>query len=232
MAYNEVRARLLNSQSLLEDTNLVLFTINEKTLMQWYKNSTRCNEVKMLLQGLPHIPSQSTAKESLPQALRRPTSYPSPPNTPHTFYEAEDRMGLARVRLFHSSTSQKTTATFSSPTVISSGYLPFSMTPASNNLASTSPMMPETSSIVTVTTTMPETSSVVTTMPETSSVVTVTTSMPETSSVVTVTTSAPISRTTEWRHRKRAAESSQPGLKKARKEYSCKSCGQIIRGGM
>lgn len=32
-AYNSVRARLLNSQALLESTNLQLYTINEATLV-------------------------------------------------------------------------------------------------------------------------------------------------------------------------------------------------------
>lgn len=104
-AYNEVRARLLNSQPLLEGTNLVLFSINETTLSRWYKNSTRCTEVKMLLQGLPNIPSSSTATGPLLPALECSTSPPPPPDNPHIFPEAEDRRGLAHVRSAPSSTA-------------------------------------------------------------------------------------------------------------------------------
>lgn len=93
-AYNEVRRRLLNSQALLEGTNLMLFSINETTLLHWYKNTTRRNEVKMLLQGLPGIPSQSTSSEPLQPALQRPGSPPPPPDNPHVFPEVQDTTGL------------------------------------------------------------------------------------------------------------------------------------------
>ena len=37
----------LNSQTLFKGTNMVLFTINETTLVKWYKNSTRRNEIEI-----------------------------------------------------------------------------------------------------------------------------------------------------------------------------------------
>jgi hypothetical protein len=46
--YNAVKARLLNSQRLLGDTNLTLFTINERTLLSWFKDTVRRNEIKIL----------------------------------------------------------------------------------------------------------------------------------------------------------------------------------------
>ncbi len=161
-AYNEVRGRLLNSQPLLEGTNLMLFTINEATLSKWHKNSTRGNEVKMLLQGLPSLPSSTTAVEPLPPALERFTSPPPPPDNPHIFPESEDRRGLAHVR------------SAPAPNVPTFGVL--------------------------------------------------TSSLP--------TTSAP-SRTTEWRWRQKeaAAEEALPRLKKARKEYSCRICNEVMSTG-
>ena len=50
--YSRVHARVTNSLALLEGTNLQLFTINERTLMAWHKNTTRVQEVSMLMQGL------------------------------------------------------------------------------------------------------------------------------------------------------------------------------------
>ena len=69
----------------------MLFAINEATLSKWYKKKTRCNEVKMLLQGIPKLPSRATAVEPLPPALERCTSAPQPSDNPHIFHEAEDR---------------------------------------------------------------------------------------------------------------------------------------------
>ena len=51
MEYYKVRGWLLNSQTLLEDTNLALYNINDTTLRLWYKDSSRRDEVKVLLQG-------------------------------------------------------------------------------------------------------------------------------------------------------------------------------------
>jgi len=59
--YNSVRARLLNSQALLEGTNLVLYTVNETTLLHWYKNSVRRDEIKLLMQGLSLLVCPSRA---------------------------------------------------------------------------------------------------------------------------------------------------------------------------
>lgn len=136
------------------------------------------------------IPSQSTSDEPLPPALRRPTSPLSHPDNPHSFAEAEDRMGLAFVRSrFHSASTSPVTTT-SLPSITVSSILP------SNSKVSASTSV-------------------------SSDVVTVITSVP----------SVPVSRTTEWRHRKRAAETDCSEPKKARKEYCCRVCGQVIRGG-
>ena len=39
--YSRVCARVMNSLALLEGTNMQLFTINERILMVWHKNTTR-----------------------------------------------------------------------------------------------------------------------------------------------------------------------------------------------
>ena len=51
-AYNRVRQRLLNSEALLDRTNLTVFVINKHTLTKWYKSRVRREEVTTLLQGV------------------------------------------------------------------------------------------------------------------------------------------------------------------------------------
>ena len=96
--YNQVRARLLNSQPLLDDTNMMLYTINETTLTRWYKNKKRINDIRDLMQGLslPSIPVCSTS--SLPPAEVLPPAPPPPPLHPHIFEEPEDTSGTAAVQ--------------------------------------------------------------------------------------------------------------------------------------
>ncbi len=89
-AYRSVRGRLLNSSRLLEDTNLVLFNINEATLVRWYKGTTRINEVKMLLQGVTTPAPSSCSATPLLQPMDRPTKPPSAPlSTAFVFEEPE-----------------------------------------------------------------------------------------------------------------------------------------------
>ena len=152
-----MRARLQNSQPLLEGTNLALFTINETTLSQWFKKSTRRNEVKLLLQGLSSTPSQSTAHQPLLPASSRPQPPLPPPRTPHIFPQAEDRIALAHPA------------------------------PETRDPQALDPLL-----------------------------------LPPSDS------STPVSRTTEWRRRKSAAEDAPP---RKRKEYSCRICGTPISGG-
>ena len=88
--YSRVQARLFNSQALLEGTNMVLFTINETTLVRWYKNSTRMNEIKLLLQEhslelTPHLSEQhlqpTLEKQPIPQSPEEPFSFEEQPDT-------------------------------------------------------------------------------------------------------------------------------------------------------
>lgn len=67
--YHGICARLLNSSALLKETNLILFHINETTLVCWYKDTVPMEEIKTLLQGL-QLPAPPIAKatELLPPA--------------------------------------------------------------------------------------------------------------------------------------------------------------------
>ena len=59
-----IRARLLNTTA-LEDTNLILYHINETTLITWYKTDMWRDEIRMLLQGLPSSQHQLVADLTL-----------------------------------------------------------------------------------------------------------------------------------------------------------------------
>ena len=95
--YFKIRARLCNSHKLLTDTNVVLFNINQATLTRWYKNSTRRDEIKMLMQGCtppPNIISQCP----LPPPRELPLGPLPAPLQCHIFDEPEDTTGQAKVR--------------------------------------------------------------------------------------------------------------------------------------
>ncbi|XP_072050117.1 uncharacterized protein [Amphiura filiformis] len=96
-AYNEVRLRLLNSEALLEGTNIMLYHINETTLVKWFKNEQRRQEVTTLLQGRDPPGQLAVAAESLPPAQIQPQT-PQEPMHQHEFDEPEDRTGLVVTR--------------------------------------------------------------------------------------------------------------------------------------
>lgn len=96
-AYNQVRARLLNSEALLEGTNLQLFTINEATLTRWYKDTMRRDEIKILLQGLSLRQEPPCTSDSLPPPAELPSTPSPPPSQPFIFAEPEDTVGQARL---------------------------------------------------------------------------------------------------------------------------------------
>ena len=87
--YNSVRARLLNSP-VLEETNLMLCSINETTLIKWFKNEVRRDEITLLMQGLTPPQQPLCANESLPPARKLPSSPGPPPVNPHIITEPED----------------------------------------------------------------------------------------------------------------------------------------------
>ena len=88
----------LNSHRLLENTNLTLFTINKRTLVSWFKDTARRDEIKVLMQGLSLPAPRLCASESLPPAQQQPSTPPDPPPQQHQHEEPEDKIGLAQVR--------------------------------------------------------------------------------------------------------------------------------------
>ena len=88
----------MNSDQLLEGTDLVLFNINEATLTKWYKDTTHLDEVRQLLQGknLPGNSMENTSN-SLPNA-RTKLPIRTAPIEPFVFEEHEDTTGEAVFR--------------------------------------------------------------------------------------------------------------------------------------
>ena len=95
--YNNIRQRLLNSEALLEGSSLVLYHINETTLTKWYKDNTRLDEVRTLLQGKTLPGKVSTAPQPLPEAHQLAVSKDVPAEV-HVFGEPEDTTEEATVR--------------------------------------------------------------------------------------------------------------------------------------
>ena len=93
--YNYIRGRLFNSP-ILEETELVLFNINETTLRLWFKNKTRNDEIMQLMQG-KNVPGElAVAKERLPEPTT-PTKLQGEAR-PKIYEEPEDRTGKAVLR--------------------------------------------------------------------------------------------------------------------------------------
>ena len=120
----------------MEGTSLALFPINETTLTRWYKNTTRMNEVKLLLRSLPDGQLFCTS----PPAQDQPCSPPPPPENLVVFSDPEDTTGQAHVRSSRSSTititvantittaAITTTTTAAATTVATSSATPMSRT--------------------------------------------------------------------------------------------------------
>ena len=76
----------------------MLYAINQTTLVRWHKNSSRRDEIRLLMQGLsPPRPKFTTDPKSLPP-VKTLESGPGPsPLNPHSFPEPEDATGRARL---------------------------------------------------------------------------------------------------------------------------------------
>ena len=97
IAYNRVRARLVNSYKLLRDTNFTLFPINETRISLWYKNKTRQEEIMTLMRGRKILDEVQLAGDKLPPA-KQLAKEPDVPVHAMEFPEPADMRGLARVR--------------------------------------------------------------------------------------------------------------------------------------
>jgi hypothetical protein len=112
-AYSAIRARLLYSQDVLDDTDLSLPYINETTLNLWYNQTKRIDEVRTLLQGLEVPQPPLVAIERLLPAKERVPDVAEPPE-PHQFVDPSDKRGVAHVRKAASEVYATTSAVLAS----------------------------------------------------------------------------------------------------------------------
>ena len=193
--YKNIRAHLFNSQALLEGTNLVLFTINEATLIRWYKNSTRISEIKTLMQGIPLSLPPPCATEPFSPAVERPTEPPPPPQDPHLFPEPEDTTGKAVI-------GRRRSVVVATP--IAAPPTPSARASAASTSASTS------------------TSGVGMSTSSTSMSPSASADLSSLGGEVMVQDEPEVSRTTKWRQLKRTGSTAPPG--RLRRAYMCKVC--------
>ena len=85
--YNRLQKKLLNSHTLLEGTNMMLYPTNETCLIRWYKKNSRIEEIRRLMQGLSPQNLPECSSTSLPLARELPLEPSSPPLHPHVFEE-------------------------------------------------------------------------------------------------------------------------------------------------
>ena len=211
--YNSIRARLLNSP-VLEETNLMLYSINETTLIKWFKNEVRRDEITLLMQGLSPPQQPLCATESLPPARKLPSSpHPSPVN-PHIITEPEDTTGTARSRVRRNSStpgpSGLNTSSAASPSVIVnplSHLDPSRFMAALSSFGLVNPPSAAGPSHLMAALSTPSPSGLI----NPSSVPGLSDSNP------------PPSRTTAWRHKRERQEGK---ISRPRKTYTCTVCGR------
>ena len=96
--YMKVRARVLCSAQVIEQTGLELVVINETTLKEWYKDRERRDIETMILQGLPDAPiTRRIASESLPPPKEKPANLQGDAQL-FEVIQPEDLSGKANVR--------------------------------------------------------------------------------------------------------------------------------------
>ena len=96
IAYNRVRARLMNSYRLLKNTNITLFPINETRISLWFKNKTRQEEIMTLMRGCNILDEVQLAGDKL-SPTKQLAKEPDVPVHAMEFPEPTDMRGLARV---------------------------------------------------------------------------------------------------------------------------------------
>ena len=77
----------------------MLYAINQTALVRWHKNSSRRDEIRLLMQGLsPPRPQFTTDPNSLPPAKSLQSGPGPSPLNPHSFPEAENTTGQAQIQ--------------------------------------------------------------------------------------------------------------------------------------
>ena len=222
--YDAVRARLMNSQHVLDNIDITLYNINETTLRSWFKDKTRTNEIMTLMQGRHVPPQRNIAKEPLLNVREKPCNMQGT-TTVMSFPEAEDRSGQA-VKKYR---RKKRSLELQQPTYIAPKPVPSLTSPttlinipplsspsltSSTNFRFTPPFPP----VI-----IPPASSPFTMFhPPCQQPI-----LPENTCQIPSSKSS-MSRSTYYRHLKKAATDIGP----TRKTYSCRKCGRAMSDGL
>ena len=227
-SYNTIRARLFNSRTLMDQTNLTLFNINETTLRLWFKEKTRREEVLMLLQGR-ELPGKLTCTSSnLPEPQAPPVDLQGHPSERFCFPEPEDRSGLAKLAFRKKKTSETSSHTRTTCDVT----VPTSTHTVMSFPATTPPTQPPQQHVLNAVpnSTIPSILHIqpnpVYFQPQPSLPVHLSPGPPTNFSNV----ASSVSKTTYYRHLKKQQQQSDVPAKK-RKVYTCRKCGRPMTSG-
>ncbi|KAF4076808.1 hypothetical protein AMELA_G00219370, partial [Ameiurus melas] len=101
MTYSHIKQLLEDCRELLDQTNLVLVTINNTTVSSWLLDRKKRTDRDSLLQGV-QLPQQvNSAKDSLPNARSLPSSPVEHGHAVMEFKEPENHEGEAMIRRRH-----------------------------------------------------------------------------------------------------------------------------------
>ncbi|XP_060905128.1 uncharacterized protein LOC132982594 [Labrus mixtus] len=84
--YRKVRQLVRDNGTLMKDTTLQLYEVNQTTLTQWHNNRVKRQDLAVLLQGVNLPAPLPVAPVRLPPALGRPTFVPQQRGPQHTYH--------------------------------------------------------------------------------------------------------------------------------------------------
>ncbi|XP_076848241.1 uncharacterized protein LOC143493605 [Brachyhypopomus gauderio] len=96
--YRKIRQLVLNNGTVMEQTTLQLVEVNQKTLMQWYKERLKSQEVSVLLQGVRLPDARPVAAQPLLPANVQPDEPPQYPHQVHIYHMPPNTAGQAKTK--------------------------------------------------------------------------------------------------------------------------------------
>ncbi len=95
--YRRIRQLVLGNSLVMGGTSMQLVEVNQNTLIQWYNNRQKKQELSVLLQGIQLPQTLPEAQEPL-QAAKRPRTEPEQPAEQHQYKLPESTAGQAKQR--------------------------------------------------------------------------------------------------------------------------------------
>lgn len=93
--YSKIRQLVLGNGTVMENTTLQLFEVNQTTLIQWHNKRLKRQECAILLQGVNLPAPIPIAAWPLPPGQIRPTAAPLQPGPQHRYHLPESTVGKA-----------------------------------------------------------------------------------------------------------------------------------------